>query len=59
MGKKDLEAGENWWQISNSTTGSKTKTQNENKTEIWIKKGGFETGIRLKISLKNSRNILE
>ena len=37
---------------------SRSKKQNENNTEIQIEKNGFKTGIRFKIRLKNSRNIL-
>ena len=32
--------------------------EKQNETKTWIKKDGFKTGIRLKIRLKNSRNIL-
>ena len=32
--------------------------ENENETKIWIEKDSFKTRIRLKITPKNSRNIL-
>ena len=34
------------------------KAKKQNKTKIGIEKACFKTGIRLKIRLKNSRNIL-
>ena len=38
---------------------SRSQKQNENETETWIEIDGFKLGNRLKIRLKNSRNILE
>ena len=37
---------------------SRSKKQNKNENEMWIEKNCFKPGIRLKIRLKNSRNIL-
>ena len=36
----------------------RSKKINENGTKIWIEENGFKSGIRLKIRLENSRNIL-
>ena len=56
MDQQDLQAGLSWCQNSNSTTRSRSKKQNE--TGKVIEKDGFKTGIRFRIRLKNSRNIL-
>ena len=55
MDKQGLQAGESRWQ---NFSRSKSKKQIENETKIWIGKDTFETRIRLKIRLKNSRKIL-
>lgn len=58
MKKQDLKGADSWWQNSNSISRSRSKNQSQNKTEIWNEKDGFKPGIRLKIRLKNDRNVL-
>ena len=56
--KQDFKVAESWRQSFNFATISRSKNINENEAEIWIEKGGFQTRIKLKIWLKNTRKFL-
>ena len=47
MKKRDLQAGESWWQSFPVLQLTRSRSKKQKETDIWNEKNGFKPGSRL------------